>query len=312
MKKSLISLLIVFWSSLVFGEKLETLALPKNRVLGYHAQIQKDETKPVLVFMPGIYRGHYAKEPFLKFLKAKKISYVTFHFAEHPESVVLTGKDTPDFSDVTVKDLADEVSAVANELQITQAVPVSLSYSAVLTAHLDREQFPFVIETAPIGKDTDGLPEAVVGFYKFWEAWVKTIPFYGEIWLKQTKEYHLRNHWAPTVDEYADQIPALKKPEYRERAIQGYISLTRSAEGFHFATQNFKTGPSRYFILGENEEADRMAIQKAGVLKYISETKHQDNVYIIPKAGHIIPNDQPAVYAEILSQVLDKISEPNQ
>lgn len=309
MKTTLISLVLLLFTTVASAEALKTLELPANRVLGYHSEIQDGETGPVLVLMPGIFRGYYAKEPFLKILKQAKISYVAFHFAEQPESVARTGKEAPDFSKVTAKDLAQEVSALVDELEITQPLPVTLSYSAVVTQHLNVSRFPFVIETAPIGKDTDGLPDTVAQFYAFWEAWLKTIPFYGEIWLKQTKEYHLRNHWTPTVEEYAAGLPILKQPQYKERAVQGYISLTRSSEGFHLARQDFAKGPFRYFIIGQNEDNDRLRIQSQAIEKYQKDMEHRDNVYVIKGAGHIVPNDQPKAFAEILGQIRDEIGQ---
>lgn len=306
MKNFILSFVLLFSVTSAFASSLQKLVLPGKRILTYQGNFNQSEG-PVLIFLPGIYRGFHGTEKFLQLLKEQNVPYVHFHFAEHPDSIVHTNQKRPDFSTVMAKDLADEVSALVDELEIENPVPVTLSYSAVVTQHLDSEKFPVVFETAPIGLDTDGLPADVVTFYKSWEAWLSLFPFYGEFWIKQTKEYHLRNHWGKTVDEYKERLPQLKDSEYRERALQGYIALSRSSENFDFRKQDFKNGPKRFFILGQNEDEDRKRIQLEAIQKYTKVTGHKNNTFVLPDAGHVVPNDEPSAYVEALVNLLSQV-----
>lgn len=305
MKKMIFLLSTVFFSTVVFAQ--QALPLSHHRVLSYES-FKADQPGPVFIFLPGIYRGFSADEEFAKLLKEQDIPFVTIHFAEHPHSVALTGAETPDFSQTDATALADEVRMIAQELKIKKPIPVTLSFSSVVTAHLDTNVFPIVIETSPIGKDTDGLPPAVAAYYEYLRSWMQLFPFYGEVWLKQMKEDQLRKHWGPWIDRYAEQLPILKQPDYRERAIQGYMALSASAEAFDLRKQDFTKGPQRFFILGENEEETRKKIQQEALVIYEKATGHPPSVVVIPGAGHEVPVHQPKAFVDVILQLRKAVS----
>lgn len=271
----------------------------------YTEQSKSKSDLPTLIFLPGINRGLLSsKDAFAQNLIENHLSFVFMHFAEHPDSVAETSADEkPDFSKIDRELLADEVIEVVNQLGIDRAIPVTLSYSAVVTAHLDRQRFPVVIETAPIATQTDDLPEGLRSLYEMWDAWLKLNPFSRD-WLMGVKKVQLNQHWAEQVDGNSDRLPILKSPEYRERAIQGYTALTLAAEDFDLRQQDFKKGPARYFILGAKESAYRAQIQKEAVAIYQKQTGAKDNLFVIPNAGHIVPVDQPDAYLDAVQKFL--------
>ncbi len=307
MSKITILLGLLFLSTFTWADQV--LQLPNHRVVAYES-FKADADGPVFIFLPGIYRGFNSNEAFVQSLQKHDIPYVLMNFAEHPDSVAKTGKETPSFADVTAKTLADEVSALAKELKIKQAVPVTLSYSAIVTSHFDTKLFPVVIETAPISTDTDGLPANVAAFYEYWKYWVLTVPFYGPIWLDQTKTAQLRQHWEPQVQEYAkERLPELQSPEYHERALQGYIALSKASEGFDLRRQDFAKGPKRFFVLGEKEASARLKAQQEAIAKYEKVIGISNLSVIVPQAGHAVPVDQPEAFVEVI-QNLRKVLTP--
>jgi pimeloyl-ACP methyl ester carboxylesterase len=289
------------------------LELSNNRVLVYETS-DLDQPGPVFIFMPGIFRGLSMNEdtsklpeeqriPFTQLLKDKKIPFVLMNFAEQPASVAATGSARPDFSHTTADVLADEVLALAQHLNLKQAIPVSLSFSGAVVAHLNKTVFPAVVETAPISTDTDTLPPAVVSSFEIWKSMMQMYPFWGPMWVEQAKQTSLRQYWGPIVDGYAKPLPVLQQSEYRERAIQGYMGLSAASEGFDIRKQDFAAGPARIFIFGEQEEPIRLARQKEAAALYEKAWNISGASLIIPQAGHMVPIDQPKAYVEVLAKI---------
>jgi hypothetical protein len=296
-----------FFSFSLFAEWQQgLLELPEGRKLAYEYHRGTDSS-PVLLFLPGIYRGSRSDDEFVTHLVKARLSFVLMHFSAHPDSIAESEPSRrPDFSQLEVKDLAQEVKSLALALKLKNPVPVTLSYSAILTTSLDKKIFPVVIESAPIGKDTDGLPPQVALLYENWRAWLGVFP-YGEAWLRANKRIYLRSEWQPWVERYGKRLAILKNPEYKERAIQGYIALTLASEKFDLRDQDFRKGPQRYFILGEEEEENRAALQDEAIEKYQSQTRHRDNVYFIEKSGHVVSADQPQLYVRTLKAILKSL-----
>jgi pimeloyl-ACP methyl ester carboxylesterase len=302
MKTLFISLLICLSSS-AFALNNGTVRIDGNRVISYESELSNGKG-PHFVLLPGIYRGLRSEDAFVQALVAAKVSFVTFHFAEQPDSVAKTSATKePDFSKITTADLAAEVDALVDHLKIKGTViPVTLSYSGTVTPYLNPERYPVVIEASPLGTDTDTLPQGWVQMMKAWEAWMKWNPL-GAIWVANAKAAQLRQHWTPWVNSNAERTPELKNPTYRERAFQGYQSLSLAAEGFDLRNEDFAAGPQRYFILGANEEAQRSAIQQEAIEMYQKQTGHKNNVIVIKEAGHIVMSDQPEAFIKALKKI---------
>jgi pimeloyl-ACP methyl ester carboxylesterase len=305
MKKIILILSAVFFASLfttASWAQQQTLPLSGNRVLAFEAS-QVDQPGPVFIFLPGIYRGFSSQEEFVKILKKQNTPYVLMHFAEHPDSVALTGKETPDFSKTNADELANEVLVLVRYLKIKQAIPVTLSFSSIVTAHLDPQVFPAVIETSPIGKDTDGLDPAAAAAYEYWRPWLHINP-YAEYWMQQ----QLRQNWEPWVTQYSERLPILKQADYHERAMQGYLALSASAQNFDIREQDFTKGPRRLFILGEKEDDVRKDLQQQALKIYKQQTGAEPSVILVPGAGHTVPVDQPIAYVDILTKIRAALS----
>jgi pimeloyl-ACP methyl ester carboxylesterase len=280
--------------------------LSDRRVLVYE-RYQPKQVGPTLIFLPGIYRGQLQSDPVTKPLMESGIPFVTMHFAEQPDSIVATAKDSePDFSKVELQTLAQEVSALAKHLNLEFAIPVTLSYSAAVTSHLDRSRFPVVIEVAPISKSTDTLPDSIVGFYELWESWVRSMPF-GSAWLLAQKKAQLQTYWSRWSDGYSARLPLLKDPVYRDRASKGYTALTLAADGFDLRKQDFRKGPQRFWILGSEEQASRSDIQNRAIESYQKTTGHEGSVFVIQGAGHVVSSDEPEKFVETLKVILRQL-----
>jgi len=282
-----------------------TLQLSNNRVLSYET-FSMDAKGPVFVFLPGIYRGYSSEEELdqkvLNLLKQSGFPFVFMHFAEHPESVSLTGKATPNYSAVDAKALAGEVAALVTHLKIKHAIPVTLSFSSVVTPHLDTKMFPAVIETAPIGTNTETLSATDLASYNSLY-FMSQNPFLGRAWLNKMLEPTLRQKWTPWVEHYAERMTILQKPDYHERAMKGYLALSASSVGFDLRKQNFAKGPLRFFILGENEMAERKKTQLEAISLYEKATQNKGMVVTISGAGHGVPTEQPKAYVDLLKQI---------
>jgi len=304
MKKILLSSVFAVLLS-VSAWAQSTLQLSNNRTLAYET-FSMDAKGPVFVFLPGIYRGYSSAEKLdqevLNLLKQSGFPFVLMHFAEHPESVALSGKATPNYSTVDAQDLADEVSALVSHLKIKHAIPVTLSFSSVITAHLDTKMFPAVIETAPIGTNTETLSKTDLASYNSLY-FMSQNPFLGRAWLNKMLEPTLRQKWTPWVEHYAERMTILQKPDYHERGMKGYLALSASSVGFDLRQQKFAKGPIRFFILGENEMPERKKVQLEAISLYEKATQNNGMVVTIPGAGHGVPTDQPRAYVDLLKQI---------
>lgn len=280
-----------------------------HRAIHYERYVSKTKgpEEPVLLLLPGIFRGFLSADKMTPELVAADLPFILMHFAEQADSVVLTPHNSEaDFSQVDLKTLTEEVSSVAAELRLRKVIPVTISYSGLLTQALDPVRFPVVIEVAPMAKDTDEYPPALVQYYEWWETWVKTMP-YGAAWLLNAKKVQLGSYWRKYLNQQKNRLPQLSDDEVMNQAVQGYTALSLAADGFDLRKQDFKKGPQRFFILGEQESPYRAEIQNEAVSEYQRQTGHNGNVVVIKGAGHLVPIDQPAAYVGALKNILQKV-----
>lgn len=260
-----------------------------------------DPKKPTLILLPGIYRGYLENEKILNILTQKKINWVSVHFSRHPQSILagsllLSGM-------ISSEELANEVLIVKKNLRIQKPILVSLSYSASLSPYWKKKDFPILIETAPMGRFSETqVPDQS---YQTWQQWMNQFPVWGP-WLVQTNEYwSYRAYWLKEVDELISTYP-----QYLSKRItiaEGFAQLAWSTKNFDLRNQNFKTGPERFWILGENENSKRLKIQQEAIQLHRQSGVQGRRVYMIKNAGHIVPFEQPQSYANALAAILRQI-----
>lgn len=278
---------------------------PQQRV-AYDSSIV-DANKGTLILLPGIFRGLNRTDEFIKTLITKNINFVTIHFSTQPASVANYDAGKKLYFDggknVTSKGLAAEVETVIDTLKIKKPLIVTLSYSGSVTQYLNAKKYPVVIETSPIGRFDESEPDSAAAF-KAWGDWFTL--FGGGIFVQSAKDAAFRDYWGKVALQYTSSDKRLQSPESISRMTDGYIGMAKAVEAYDMREQNFATSPHRVFIFGENEEDKRKQIQLEAVEKYKKETGISAAPIIIKNAGHIVPNDQPAEFVQILEAILAK------
>ncbi|MFZ3230941.1 MAG: alpha/beta hydrolase [Pseudobdellovibrio sp.] len=278
---------------------------PKQRI-AYDSAIV-DSSKATLVLLPGVFRGLNRTDAFIKLLVEKKINFVSLHFSTQPASIVNYEKNKKTYfengENVTSESLAQEVEILVTTLKIRKPLIVSLSYSGSVIQYLNPKTFPVVIETAPIGRFDEDASDAAIAF-KAWEQWIKNFPG-GAAIAQAAKDSAFKKYWGDVALQYSGTDERLKSQENIDRMTDGYMGMAKAVEEYDMRLQNFETSPRRVFILGENEDAKRSAIQLEAIENYKKITGIKAEPIIIKGAGHIVPNDRPESYVEILSAILN-------
>lgn len=258
----------------------------------------QDPEKPTLILLPGIFRGFLKDEEVLAQLSRKGLNWVAFHTSRHPESL-LSGYPNPWIRVVTSQSLARELLILKRALKIQKPILVSLSYSASLIPSVDAQEFPVAIETAPMGQALENNPPSP--FYENWRNWMSFFPWGNSV--VQSQEYWAyRGYWL-------QQAANLSKTHVRYVAFQqviaeGLAQLAWAARDFDLRKQDFKKGPRRFWVLGQNENPERRQIQNEAISIYEAQTGHKKSSFVLRNAGHIIPNEQPEAYAQLLFQLV--------
>lgn len=257
-----------------------------------------DDTRPTLLLLPGIYRGYLENENILQILSARKINWVSLHFSRHPESV-LSGS-TFFTGMTTTQELVDEVVQLKRAMKIKRPVLVSLSFSGTLSPHWNRNEFPYLIETSPMGRHDESAQSNPA--YESWQQWMNLFPVWGP-WLVQSSEYWgYRGYWLQKTEELAQTHDRYKASKIQ--IAEGLAQLAWSSRGFDIRKQDFARGPERFWILGQKEFPLRLRYQMEAVQIHRQLNPRSQRLYLIPNAGHIITNDQPEAYALALEKIL--------
>lgn len=295
----------------------DAVRLKKGWVVSYVYKIF-DENKPTLLLLPGIFRGLEKEEEALRTLEAAKVNFVSIHFSTHNKSILwLEENETPYFDGglplFTPEKFAREVKAVTDQLELQKPIIVSLSYSAVVVPYLDAEQFPYVVQVAPMGRhDEANLIGGAI--QKNWEDWLALNPYIGRAGVLVAKNYYLHMIWNPVVLFLSSQMPSLQDPTIFTYQVDGFVSMNFAAEPFDISQTNFRrTGKKFAWIVAQSEDPTRAYFQAAAIKKYLASLDKttfeksifgKQGVFIIKGSSHIIPQDQPALYAGALSEVV--------
>lgn len=301
---------LLFYSVLLMGNSLmalESLKLAPGRYVTVENNVQNSSEK-VLVMLPGVYRAFDSRDVVIQLAKKKKLNFISINYSLQPESLRLVkSNETPYYvsHQYTREDLAEEVRAVLRKYNLEKPVIVGNSYSASVTTQLlKNDRFELVVETAPMMRFDETNPETVA-ILNFWKNWLRMNPFAGEVMARQYLLNSFAVYWSPRVDDLLKTYPQYRTPGLKDRLIAGYSHMSLVAEGFDFADQEL-TAQRRFFIFGEHEEKPRFKLQTAMAKKYEDLTGDSHSAVVIKSAGHIVPNDQPEIYLNILTKLLTK------
>lgn len=279
------------------------IPLSNGLVISYEASIKAPQN-PVLVLLPGVYRGLTSQDDFIKDLAKTNINWVSFHFSLQPESHMFVKKVNPAtlFEKVDLKSLSQEAFIVTQHLKIQKPLFVSLSYSSIISSTWSKNYVPWMIEVSPMGRFDEQNP-GFSAYGQAWEAWMKLIPFWGSVVAGTTKEVAYHNYWTLMVQGLKAKKPELNNPTLFSQAVSGYVRMSKISEGFDIRKQNFSLTPNRVFVLAQQEDAYRLQLQKEAIALYQKQTGKTAYIFVIKEAGHIIPMDSPKAYLQALSTI---------
>lgn len=309
--KTLVFLLTpVFVSLNLFAQLTKSfIALGEDRHVYYESQLV-DSSRPTVVLLPGVYRGLSNQDDFIYKLFRNNFNFVALNFSTQPDSVATyLDSQTVYFKDgknVTSADLAREVEQVLLHLKIQKPMLVSLSYSGTLMEHFDRQKYPFVVETAPIGR----IDEDLMGWSQIsqaWENWLIFFPGATEFYKAMIKDQFYRSYWSDVAKKYSKGNARLQSDEKQKMLTDGYVAQAKAIERYDIRKQNFTQSPRRVFILGEKEKPLRLQLQLEAIAEYKKQTGDETSPIMIPDAGHSVPFDKPQIYFDTITNLLKQM-----
>lgn len=292
---------------------VEYFRMGKGQVMAYE-YVSVENAKGTLILLPGVNRGLTARESAVVRLKNQGWNVLLPSLPSHPLSIRgLETTETPDFaSETRVQDYARNLEALVEGLDIHNAIPVSLSYSASISSYLDSHRFSRIIDTVPIVTATETNPEAAEAAQSI-ESVMLLNPFLGPFWVRNFRDYNYRNYWKRTVTQNLESSPGMYGPSPRvESIIDGYVAIARAVEDFDFTQINFSQDEQiRDFIIAGKEHPLRLQKQLQVLQNYVASGK-PCRIVVVQNAGHILPSDQPTAYANIIAQLAATSDRQNQ
>lgn len=294
----------VFLLSSIASANFKSLRLGPGKVIAYE-HIEHNPDSPTLILLPGVNRALYWGDESVKALSAQGWNLLLPSLPSHPRSIqFLKSTEAPYFSfdkSIRVDDFANDIEVLVEALKINKAIPVTLSYSSSIAAHLNPAKFPHIIETVPLGTATEANPEAAKSA-ELWESWLRMNPYMAPFWIRESRDTAYSIHWGQTVDANLKSDPTFYGENPRVSDIKrGYVTIARAVEDFDFTKWNFAVEErTRDFVFGEKENPDRLKNQIEVLKNYIASGKPV-RVVVVAKSGHILPSDRPDVYSGVVS-----------
>lgn len=305
------SLSLLFLSSLVLAnsafaaaEKLKFKMSP-DRVLAVEIIRAKNPKLPTFLFLPGVNRGLLSNDESVEAITAKGFGAVTFNFSVQPISVSeLDKKVRPAFmsKSFSLEELSTEVTALSAELKknygVKTVVPVSISYSSAVSSTL--QEFPFIIDVVPMTSSAAVNPEL--------EAYITTLkageifnPIFGPSITRSVLDQAYYTKWRDQVDSIVDQFNL--NTDHKSEMVEGYTVLSRAGERFEWDLKKTPKETRRVFMFARDDSEGLLKNQLQLFLKAMDATPNA-LAFIVNDSGHVLPDDQPAAYANILSYLM--------
>jgi hypothetical protein len=255
---------------------------------------------PTFLLLPGIFRGYLPNDDILKALTSRGHNWVSLHFSRHPESVLAGSQFLTGLA--STQELASEVVQVKRALQIKKPILVSLSYSGTLSPYWNRQEFPVLIETSPMGRHDES--KQTIPAVEAWQQWMNLFPVWGPLVVQTNEFWGYRGYWLQKTEELT-QTHARYQP-FKIKIAEGLAQLAWATRGFDIRTQDFAKGPERFWILGANELPVRLRYQMEAVEIHKRTTGQSNRLFLIQNAGHIVPGDQLELYIQTLEKILKR------
>jgi|GEM_PF-2330698 len=301
-RKWLLGFAVIFVSLKTWAD-VQYLRLARGKVVAYE-YIEQNASGAALVLLPGVNRSLTPQDSSVRLLAQQGWNILMPSFSAHPLSIAgLDKNEIPYFTfDTNTRSaqFAEEVQALVQFLGIKKALPVTLSYSSSVGAYLNASLFPHVIETVPLGTALEADPEAARNS-QLWENWLRLNPFMAPFWIRQFRDQAYTLHWSQTVDANLRRDPEFYGESPRVSDIKaGYVTIARAVEDFNFPAWDFRSEKrTRDFVLAGKENPERLKNQMEVLRRYIA-TGRPVRVVVVAPAGHILPTNQPEVYAGVV------------
>lgn len=302
MNRFLLTLAFLLLSYAAQGE-IHHFRWAQGKVMAYE-WLGKAHGKKTLLLLPGVNRALSENDRSVQLLLAQGWNILMPSLPSHPASIAGLDKyEVPYFisrSQIRSQDLARDIESLVEELGLKKVIPVSLSYSSSLSAHLSAEKFPYIIDTVPLVVPTEADPRSAA-LAKQWEDMALLNPFVGPLWVRSFRDQAYYRHWSARVDENLKRDSAFYGDNPRVSDIKaGYVSIARAVEDFDFKKTVFdQNSQIRDFVFAGQEDPVRLQNQIAVLKNYLRSGK-PTRVVVVQKAGHVLPTDMPAAYANIL------------
>ncbi|KYG63313.1 hypothetical protein AZI85_04585 [Bdellovibrio bacteriovorus] len=293
--------------SAVSVAEVRYLPLGPGKVLAYE-YIESSAAAPTLILLPGVNRGLSSNDTSVRLLIKQGWNLLLSSLPAHPKSIQgLKSAETPYFtfnSSIRSPEFAKDITELVHALGIQRAVPVTLSYTSSVGVYLDEKEFPHIIEAVPMAIPTENDPDAAKKA-ELWESWFKLNPFMAPFWIRQFRDQAYTSHWSQTVDKNLSADNEFYGENPRVADIKnGYVTIARAAEDFNFTKWNFKAERrTRDFVFAEDENPERLKNQ-VEVLKNYLATEKPVRVILVQNVGHVLPTENPEVYAATLGLLL--------
>lgn len=277
--------------------------LAPNR-LAYIEYVKPQENNlPILLLGPGVNRGVLSFDRMLSSLKKRGYGYVALHFSTLPHSISALGNDNKAFfeeEDFTMKDFAEEMEAVglwAKNKFKREVIPVTLSFSGAPSSLL--KGFNKIIDLAPMVSLEHAKP-TLYYFYNNLRIANMFNPF-GPAIIRAAMDQTYLPVWRPKAEEMIQGFNF--DPELEDKIVEGYMTSSRSLEGFEWDPKETPDNTLRVFVLAEEESESLLEGQVKALMDFFKANKNTA-CFFVRGADHAISFSHPVTTAGIIDQVV--------
>ncbi len=290
--------------------KKDVLSLPgregqlaSNRLAYIEYIAPQNNQLPILLLGPGVNRGVMSFDRLLSSLKKRGYGMVALHFSTLPHSVAALGTDEKPFFEeesFEMKDYAEEMEAVglwAKQRFQREVIPVTLSFSGAPSSLL--KGFNKIIDLAPMVSLEHARP-TLYFYYNNLRLANMFNPF-GAAVIRAAMDQTYRPVWRPKTEEMIQGFNF--DLELEDNIMEGYMTSSRTLEGFEWEAKNTPSQTKRVFVLAE-EEAESLLKGQVEVLKEFFDTNKKTGCFFVRDASHAVSFSHPVTTAIIIDKVV--------
>lgn len=307
-KQTFLSLLFITVISSFNGayaqiENLNLLMAP-GRLINFQI-IRAKKAQPTFLFLPGVNRSLLADDEALEALAQNGYGVVTMNFSTQPFSVSQLQKNVkPAFlsKSYSLEELSTEITALSEELKknfaVKTIIPVSISFSSAVSSTL--QNFPFIIDAVPMTSSAAVNPE-LEAYRSYLKAGEIFNPVFGPAITRSLLDQSYYKKWTEQVDSIVGQFGL--NQDRKSDMVEGYTVFSRASEGFVWDLKKTTEKTRRVFLFARNDSPSLLKNQLELFLKAMDSTPNA-LAFVVNDSGHVLPNDQPASYVNILTYLV--------